>query len=547
MSDETVLHVVFVKSKGQIVAIPLSGSYIAEITYSDSPGALTTHPITVCIKFDPDCPPPLFANSIGSITTVFGENGSGKTEFLLNLCRAGSSKKKDNLQIGLLWSNGPHVFLSRGGVLKDVDLNSDNIELTECPLPAITSTFYTTSPFENIRKVALGRQGVNDVSPVFGGRNEFDAAALFRSYPFLAGRDPFVDRARIEVRVKLPSIRSLIEFYGPEKFAASWSRRNLDFQRRLNRFDKELTPDLLFRLSIALHLLAEEPGRKALDLAQDLAHLVGGVSGDIPIDQRPEGDSLSTEVEKLLDSLEPGNRDRLSTRAVADFIQRLFEGNQHQRRVAMIRNLETLMGEAIRRGETVFRMLNRLGILRWRFIDLSSGQIAMLMLYVAVARALGGLEQQSDNNTFHFLCIDEGEMFMHPRWQRQYIAGLLNFMDGFQRVAPRTHLFVSTHSLIVAADTPPSRLFDLDKQSMVNGFGLNPKQTLKNVFHVEEFAGEFSSRIFNQVTKVLRENRATSDEMNEAFKIAATLSDDVLKAHVERELDRIAGIRHAQS
>ncbi len=145
------------------------------------------------------------------------------------------------------------------------------------------------------------------------------------------------------------------------------------------------------------------------------------------------------------------------------------------------------------------------------------------------------------------LCIDEGEMFMHPKWQRIYIFDLLEFIGKFGRLAKRTHVLISTHSLIVAADTPAGRLFDLDNARLTSAFGYTPKQTLTSVFEVEDFTGKFNHQRLEQLAAVLNGEARSDKAMRQARHIADALANDELKRHVQHQLDILGSRANAQA
>jgi predicted ATP-binding protein involved in virulence len=157
------------------------------------------------------------------------------------------------------------------------------------------------------------------------------------------------------------------------------------------------------------------------------------------------------------------------------------------------------------------------------------------MLFVGLARALAYVEGRRVRGQA-ILCVDEGEMFMHPRWQRKYITSVVEFICKFPEIASKLHLLVSSHSLIVAADTPSFRLFDVDRGNLVNSFGLNPKQVLSQIFHVESFSGERSAKEIARLTEFLKNPRSAA--ASDARTVAAKIADLDLRDYMEQELIR---------
>jgi len=188
------------------------------------------------------------------------------------------------------------------------------------------------------------------------------------------------------------------------------------------------------------------------------------------------------------------------------------------------------------------------GFVDLHLTKLSSGEIAFVSLYSALGRALGKSVSQNYSDPF-FVFIDEGETFMHPRWQQRYISNLIDFISKFPNLSCRAHIIISTHSLIVAADAPPNSLFDMQKSVVRNGFGLGPKSILHDVFRVENFAGENASKGINKILSYLKEeSEALAAPL--IAELAKNLADRDLREYVRRamikrghhaEAERIAG------
>jgi predicted ATP-binding protein involved in virulence len=137
-----------------------------------------------------------------------------------------------------------------------------------------------------------------------------------------------------------------------------------------------------------------------------------------------------------------------------------------------------------------------------------------------------------------FLFIDEGEMFMHPAWQRRYITDLLTFLGKYPEVSSRLHVVLSTHSLIVAADAPPNRLFNVKSGEMVNGFGYGPKDLLDYIYGVREFQGEHAGRLMESLVGHIRNRNSESMRAEVALELASNIADDRLRKYLTNELSR---------
>ncbi len=57
------------------------------------------------------------------------------------------------------------------------------------------------------------------------------------------------------------------------------------------------------------------------------------------------------------------------------------------------------------------------------------------------------------NSRYNTLCIDEGENYLHPNWQKKYINYLYQFLrDNY--FSKQIHLIISSHSPFILSDLP---------------------------------------------------------------------------------------------
>jgi len=410
--------------------------------------------------------------------------------------------------------------------------------------PQADAIFYSTSPFETRRRASIAKSGVHDVSPPFGQDLYFDGFALLDSYRHIEDKAPFMQDLRISVRVKLPSIDSMIQ----RIMSYSEGGRVSTFESRTVR--------------LQLRTWLTEMDQIALETTLLNLLLITSVPRNIPRGDdlvRYFVDRLTNLLNSISDSPEYEGAERKFGQLCVDFVadfptifpitgEQLWRFLRGENRIPSNKGRVDLYGTpseiaAAISSETdkdwiVAKTLARLDLLEFRVKNLSSGETAFLMLYAALATALANLEERNNANPV-FLLLDEGEMFLHPSWQRQYITNVLEFVSKFPKIAARTHVFISTHSLIVAADAPPNTLFDVRAGELRNGFGLGPSAVLSDVYHVERFAGTKAASLIDQLIEYLKNPAARStDEVRE---LADVLADHELQRYVLQELDRRSG------
>ena len=106
------------------------------------------------------------------------------------------------------------------------------------------------------------------------------------------------------------------------------------------------------------------------------------------------------------------------------------------------------------------------------------------------------------------LCIDEGENYLHPNWQKKYINYLYQFLkDNFYD--KQIHLLVSSHSPFILSDLPKENVIFLEngKQEQLfkddeQTFGANIHTLLSHGFFMEGgLMGQFAKNKIDEIKK----------------------------------------------
>ena len=115
--------------------------------------------------------------------------------------------------------------------------------------------------------------------------------------------------------------------------------------------------------------------------------------------------------------------------------------------------------------------------------QLSQGEKSLLALVGDIARRLAimnpGLEHPTDGRGI--VLIDEVDLHLHPRWQKDLICNL-------RATFPNCQFILTTHSPIVISDTPDVQVLSLDNgevHEVGNLFGMDANQVLVQEMDVE--------------------------------------------------------------
>lgn len=464
--------------------------------------------------------------SVTSLTVAYGENGEGKTTLLLDICRT-LSPRPHGRPLGIIWRNKlGHILIDPGMGPGTPRLKGPMVgnEATKFP-GEFGSVFYTTSPFEASRRTQLAWHGVNDVTPEFGA-NAFNGTSLCRAAHRLPADIPFIRQARVS-----------LEF-----------RDEFDLSEQIRMFVAGLFQD-------------DDRGHRAKDggarYIQELEELAEWVGSDarkslsvILYLARLSGEKQSISIWEELKRLN-------ETRSQADaweFFERRNRARGQKFTSSQLLEALAVLRETVRKSSdkllayakalrefppSLLPMLHEaeeLGLLVWNFVDLSSGQVALLMLFSSLS---GALESLRNRQVFSaVLVIDEGEMFMHPAWQRKYLHDLTDFIAHYRRDFAQIHLVLATHSLIVAGDAPPCRLFDVKSKKMRNGFAFGPKEILVDIYGVEEFSGDMSDALYAKIVEFFRSAKPTAKSEQEARRLVEHIASPQLRQYLSEEFQR---------
>ena len=477
---------------------------------------------------------------IDSVTVIYGINGGGKTQLLLDICNTlGHPDRKR--PVGVLWEEHGQLYFDPGNCGLQVAFQGGRTVQTASLMAGqavFGSIFYTTSPFEGARRRRwLSDSDTIDATPAFSANNPFGGVSLLRASGALPRELPFIRDAEIELSVHIPRFGELIEHYTGYRSrggAPAEPRYVAVTAEQLDRL-KTLPRNLDRRLLKSLIIEMEHARRQGEQVAKHLF---------LQILHAPDRSNVNSYIFELL--LSRGGSH--GTAGALDMVEAL---EVLQRRGGTAANgTRTFLGyvqDAQNWSEPTFHALQQaeaLGVLSWSFQNLSSGQIAMLMLFASLANAIEKLAGRSGRCLV--LTVDEGEMFMHPAWQRSYLSHLLSFLAFYRRRFDAIHLMLTTHSLIVAGDAPPKRLYDVVSGKMENGFAARPEELLDSIYNVKNFSGEYVDQLYARIGNYLREG-GTSNEALDVRALVSQIASDRLRHYLEDEVNRRIGSMHAQA
>ncbi|MGM0623720.1 MAG: AAA family ATPase, partial [Campylobacterota bacterium] len=164
---------------------------------------------------------------------------------------------------------------------------------------------------------------------------------------------------------------------------------------------------------------------------------------------------------------------------------------------------------------------------------MSDGQYQLIYI-------LSNIYSQIDQDTIT-LCIDEGENYFHPNWQKKYINYLYQFLkDNFSD--KKIHLILTSHSPFILSDLPKENVIFLKEGKQVDvdidTFGANIHTLLSHGFFMKDgLMGEFAKGKIDQVINYLNEKKSEVTDDKQAQNIISIIGEPLLKRQLQKMLD----------
>jgi predicted ATPase len=172
-----------------------------------------------------------------------------------------------------------------------------------------------------------------------------------------------------------------------------------------------------------------------------------------------------------------------------------------------------------------------------RRIDFSSGE-QVVIFYLSKIKSLKS----------SLLIIDEIDVYLHPKWQKDFFSILIQYLDLTK--SKIKHLILTTHSPFLLSDIPKQNIIFLDKDEkgnckVVDGlkekkqtFGANIHTLLSDSFFMENgLMGEFAKSKIDRAIELLNQEQLNEDELKYCEQIISIIGEPIVKNQLQRMLD----------
>jgi len=174
---------------------------------------------------------------------------------------------------------------------------------------------------------------------------------------------------------------------------------------------------------------------------------------------------------------------------------------------------------------------------------ISSGHKAFINIFAQLFSVL----KKVNNQPSVIVCIDEGDLYLHPKWQQEFLMRLVSFIPYI--FSNYIQIIITSHSPFLVSDLPRENLIFLDKDENSNckiitskelpqkTFGANIIDLYVNTFFLEK--GTISKFALDKIKKAItiakNENKSVED-VRFANCIKNLIGDDVISFKLNKML-----------
>lgn len=171
-----------------------------------------------------------------------------------------------------------------------------------------------------------------------------------------------------------------------------------------------------------------------------------------------------------------------------------------------------------------------------KFTSLSQGQRTIFMQNLLIYSKI----LEFNSNKPIFLLLDEIDVHLHPRWQKEQIYNLINLLKKEKK---KFHIIITSHSPFILSDIPKENVIFLEEglqkypfKKDEQTFGANIHTLLSHGFFMSEgLMGEFAKKTIQDVINYLDDKPTQNMNKQKAWQIIQLVGEPFLKHKLEEK------------
>lgn len=173
------------------------------------------------------------------------------------------------------------------------------------------------------------------------------------------------------------------------------------------------------------------------------------------------------------------------------------------------------------------------------WVGISSGHKAYLDIF---SQLFHELKQTKKENLL--LCIDEGDLYLHPQWQIEFFSKLIDIIPNI--FGGRIQLILTSHSPFLLSDLPKQNVTIIspnESQNVIDGIELKTETFAGNIYTLYSepfFLGNKRMSVFaeNKIQEILDEIENLKDDIDRVGleKKVSLIGDEVIKYYLMKKL-----------
>ena len=180
------------------------------------------------------------------------------------------------------------------------------------------------------------------------------------------------------------------------------------------------------------------------------------------------------------------------------------------------------------------------------FRGMSSGEDSFLTIFSRFSALINSPYDKTPLKENLIICLDEGDTYFHPEWQRKYFKLIVNFLSQLFDGKESIQLILSSHSPFLLSDLPTQCVIFMGKEFEKLGepkdypqtFAANIHLLFSQLFFMDSTIGAFADEKIQAVIDYLRNGSHDSiPDRKTAQKHISLIGEPLLRKELQRMLD----------